>query len=94
MNKQLRIGIIGDFNPDRLSHNATNEALNHSAKALSVTTNIVWLPTQELETHYGNSKLLDFDAYVCGPGGPYKSLNGALKAIRFCREKGWPFIGT
>ncbi len=30
----------------------------------------------------------------CSPGSPYRSLDGALEAIRFAREGGVPFIGT
>ena len=38
--------------------------------------------------------LKPFDALWCAPGSPYKSMDGALRAIQFAREQGWPFIGT
>jgi len=94
MNQSLRIGIIGDFDPIRSSHNATNEALNHTAKALSVILDLVWLPTQLLEEESSEMRLKSFDGLWCSPGSPYKSMRGALKSIRFSREQGWPFIGT
>jgi hypothetical protein len=35
MNDLLRVGIIGDFDPHRRYHSATNEALRHAAYTLS-----------------------------------------------------------
>ena len=94
MNQPLKVGIIGDFDPNRRSHIATNEALSHTARALSVTVDCSWLPTQSLDDEGSEAMLKPFDALWCAPASPYKSMNGALRAIRFAREKGWPFIGT
>ena len=94
MSQLLRIGIIGDLDPSRPSHRATNEALAHAAGALSVTLEICWLPTPSLEQESGESALRQYDALWCAPGSPYKSMEGALRAIRFAREQGWPFLGT
>lgn len=89
----VRIGIIGDHEPDRPSHKATEEALEHAAKALDVAVEAEWLPTVLLEGR-GVEAVNRFDALWCAPGSPYKSLNGALEAVRFVREQGQPFIGT
>lgn len=94
MDQPLRIGIIGDLDPDHPSHIATNEALSHAAKAFSVPLDVVWLPTQPLEDGFRKMKVQSFDALWCAPGSPYKSMDGALRAIQFSREQGWPFIGT
>ena len=94
MNAPLRVGIIGDFDQHLRSHIVTNEALNHAAKALAVQVNASWLPTQSLEDEGSATTLQQFDALWCGPASPYKSMRGALQAIQFAREKGWPFLGT
>lgn len=52
MDQPLRIGIIGDFDRNRPSQMATNEALNHTAKDLSIALDIAWLPTQQLENEF------------------------------------------
>ena len=36
MDQPIRIGIIGDFDPNLRSHIATNEVLKHAAKGLCV----------------------------------------------------------
>ncbi len=93
MDQRIKIGIIGEFHPDRPSHNATNQALNHAAEALSIHLDIEWLLTQPFENDSDINNLVNFDALWCAPGGLYKSKTGTIKAIQFAREKGWPFIG-
>ena len=89
----IKIGIIGDFDPARPSHIATNDALNHSADYLKINIEIEWIPTESLENDMVKS-LRQFDGLWCAPGSPYKSMNGAINAIRFARENDYPFIGT
>jgi CTP synthase (UTP-ammonia lyase) len=94
MNQPLKVGIIGDYDPKSRFHAASNEALDHAASILSVSVGSTWLPTLSLTDRSGRATLKQFDALWCGPGSPYKSMDGALEAIRFARELGWPFIGT
>jgi CTP synthase (UTP-ammonia lyase) len=93
MSNLIRIGIIGDFDPVRPSHKATNEALNHSADYLGINLEVQWLPTKALERNTDNM-ISKFDGLWCSPGSPYESMEGALNAIQFAREKDYPFIGT
>jgi CTP synthase (UTP-ammonia lyase) len=90
---EINIGIIGEFDPEFAPHRATNEALHHSAAKLGIDVRVVWLPTVTLEQG-AESTLESFDGVWCPPGSPYRSLNGALNAIRVAREQGYPFIGT
>lgn len=94
MHRTLQIGIIGDYNPDSRYHIATVEALGHAATALSISIESSWIPTQSLENGPVEKILNPFHALWCSPGSPYKSMDGALLAIKFAREKGWPFVGT
>lgn len=94
MKKRVEIGIIGDFDPNRLSHTATVEAVDHAADRLSLNVVITWLPTLSL-LNKDNLKNLDrFDCLWASAGSPYKSMEGALRGIRKAREMGKPFIGT
>jgi CTP synthase (UTP-ammonia lyase) len=94
MNQRLKVGIIGDLDSTSRFHAACNEALDHAASNLSISVNSTWVPTPSLTDRSGIATLKQFDALWCGPGSPYKSMDGALEGIRFAREKGWPFIGT
>lgn len=90
----MRIGIIGDFNPESRYHLATHESIRHAALALAFSVEITWLPTPELEGVHATANLEPFDGLWCAPGSPYDSMQGALDGIRYAREKGKPFIGT
>ena len=93
MHQQVDIGIIGEFNPDLRYHIATNEALDHAARALSVIVKLSWISTTSLSSGSAEAKLKSFHGLCCAPGD-YERKEGALLAIQFARERRWPFIGT
>jgi CTP synthase (UTP-ammonia lyase) len=90
----VKIGIIGDFNPDSRYHRATNASIQHAAAALSLPVEITWLPTPSLEGAHLTEEMVGYDGLWCSPGSPYDSMQGALDGIRFARESGMPFVGT
>lgn len=92
MTGKVRVGIIGERDPGKPTHAATEEALLHGASALDTPVGVEWLPTGALEA--GTGVMRGFDALWCAPGSPYTSLAGALKAVRFAREHSVPLIGT
>jgi CTP synthase (UTP-ammonia lyase) len=94
MNSQVKVGVIGDFNPLSETHLATNDALKHAADFLSTGVEIEWIATPEIELNAVDTALQRFDVLWCAPGSPYKSMRGALEGIRFARESGRPFLGT
>lgn len=93
MKDTVKIGIIGDYDPKKISHKATQDALCHCGDSLSIKTEIVWLPTKDLEVQK-EFDLSTFDGFWCSPGSPYLSYTGALQGIQYAREKNHPFIGT
>jgi CTP synthase (UTP-ammonia lyase) len=52
-----------------------------------------WLPTAALEQDCALA-LAGFDGLWISLGSPYRSMRGALNAIRFGRERGLPVLGT
>ena len=94
MNQPVKVGIIGDYDPHSRYHIATDEALGHAATALDILLTPSWIPTQSLEKGTVETTLKPFHALWCAPGSPYISIDGALQAIQFAREQGWPFMGT
>ena len=94
MNPEIKVGVIGDFNPAAETHRATNDALKHAADHFARPLQVEWVPTPELERTPADTALRRFHALWCAPASPYRSLTGALAGIRFARESGWPFFGT
>ncbi len=93
MTQTLKIGIIGDFNSKKASHQLTNTALPHAADSLELPVSIEWIPTPTLEKNTAET-LQSFHALWCSPGSPYLSMDGALAAIQIARTHHIPFFGT
>jgi CTP synthase (UTP-ammonia lyase) len=90
----VRIGILGDFNPEFRSHHATNDSLQHAAAQLHVRLESQWIPTPSLLEAGAEKMLANFDGLWASPGSPYNSFEGMLKGIEFARRCDWPFLGT
>jgi CTP synthase (UTP-ammonia lyase) len=88
------IAIVGDLDPASRSHAATNAAIQHSAAALKQPVESEWLSTADVATPAGMQRLLEFQGIWIAPGSPYKSLEGALAAIRMARQRRIPLLGT
>ena len=94
MSDAVRIGILGDFNPEFRSHHATNEALQHAAAKLNLPVESAWISTPSVLEPEAQRMLESFDGIWAAPGSPYKSFDGMIKGIEFARRRDWPFLGT
>ncbi|MFI6296537.1 hypothetical protein ACIBEJ_33440 [Nonomuraea sp. NPDC050790] len=92
MDRTLRVAVIGDRDPAFAPHLATDDALGHAAAYLGVGVDVRWLATEPLETDLAEVKAAD--VLWCAPGSPYKSLRGALEALRYGRQHHIPTLGT
>ncbi len=86
-----RIGLVGDYDAGVTAHQAIPRALALAEEALGAPLAFRWLPTESIDSE---SVLAPYDALWCVPASPYRSMEGALRAIRFAREAGRPFLGT
>ncbi|WP_263316927.1 CTP synthase C-terminal region-related (seleno)protein [Montanilutibacter psychrotolerans] len=86
-----RIALVGDFNEAVLAHRAIPQALAMSAQALGITLDVRWLATDTLRA---DDDLAGFAGVWCVPASPYRSMDGALLAIRHARTRQLPFLGT
>jgi CTP synthase (UTP-ammonia lyase) len=91
--RPVPIAIIGDHDASRPTHAATDEALAHAARALGVEVAARWLPTHAL-LELPSGEFDSWAGFCVAPGSPYRSLDGALRAIRRAREGGKPLLGT
>src|SRR5881398_1719435 len=93
MKASVRIALIGEYNPEVRAHVAIPKALKLAAEALARAVEPVWVATPLLDRN-AEKELSAFDSIWCVPNSPYASMEGALRAIRFARESGRPFLGT
>jgi CTP synthase (UTP-ammonia lyase) len=93
MQDTLALAIVGEFTPSFLPHTKTEEALEHMRAALRIDIRTIWISTADLVAR-ADSNLARFDAIWIAPGSPYKTMQGALDAIRYAREARKPTLGT
>jgi len=85
------IGLIGDFDESVPAHRAIPLALRMAAEQVGRAVSFEWVPTDGISSA---DDVARFDGLWCVPASPYRSMEGALRAIRFARESGRPFLGT
>ena len=90
----IRIGILGDFNPETPAHTMINPSLQHAGCALGVEVESRWLPTPSLVGVEGERLLAGYHGLWAAPASPYQSMEGMLDGIEFARRRDWPFVGT
>lgn len=88
----LKIGIVGDYNPDYPSQQATNDALIHSSEKLGIRIKHEWIPTASIHGQMDNI-IKKYDGFWIAPGIP-ESLHGVLLIIQYSREHNIPLLGT
>ncbi len=81
------IAVVGDFSPNNSTHRFTNSALDHLGLRFE------WVPTETIEAEPA-VQLAAYRGLWIAPASPYRSMDGALSAIRYARERGVPLVGT
>jgi CTP synthase (UTP-ammonia lyase) len=73
------------------AHRAIPRAIDLASRASGLSASYDWLAT---DTVVDDTGLAAFDALWLVPASPYRSMDGALRAITFARTQGLPFLGT
>ena len=66
----------------------------HSEPAVGRAIQSRWVPTPDLERNGAEHELAGDDGVWISSGSPYRSMAGALGAIRYARTSGRPLYGT
>jgi CTP synthase (UTP-ammonia lyase) len=93
MTNGITVGIVGDYDETFPPHPRTSAAVQHAARALGLTVDARWVPTAECDGD-ASRRLAGCHGVWTSPGSPYKSMTGALEAIRVCRTGGVPLLAT
>jgi CTP synthase len=95
----VRIGIVGKYfgTGDFMlsdSYLSVIEAVKHAAWSANRKPEIDWLNAQQYERDPASVKELDrYDAVIVPGGFGARGVEGKMVAIRYCRERGIPFLG-
>lgn len=91
MRHKITIGLVGDYDETVTAHRAIPLALDLAATLLGAEVTFAWVPTEKIADA---ARVSGFDGIWCVPASPYRSMDGALTAIRHARENAIPFLGT
>ena len=83
------IALVGDRSPAVRAHARIPALLDVLRNDEDL--DVYWIPTPDAEDP---AALDGFDGIWLVPGSPYRSLEGALTAVRTARTGGLPFLGT
>ena len=83
----MTIAVVGDWNRANGTHVATNAALEHAGGGFE------WVPSEACDGD-ASVRLEGYARVFVAPASPYRSMEGALGAIRYARERGVPLVGT
>jgi CTP synthase (UTP-ammonia lyase) len=81
------VGVVGDFDAQNPTHRLTSDALEHLRLSFE------WVPTDQVPEQ-AERRLRGYAGLWIAPASPYRSMDGALAAIRYARERGVPLVGT
>jgi CTP synthase (UTP-ammonia lyase) len=89
----VRIGLVGDFDPEVTAHRAIEKSFSLAVQPETSSAEPIWLSTERIVSR-DKGPLEGFAGFWCVPASPYRNTEGALWAIQFAREHNVPFLGT
>ncbi|WP_180157474.1 CTP synthase [Acinetobacter sp. YH12045] len=89
----VRVAMVGKYVELPDAYKSVNEALLHAGIQNRVKVQIDYVNAEELESQDVNDVLKDADAILVPGGFGERGTEGKMKAIRFSRENGVPFLG-
>lgn len=91
--KQLEIALVGKYVELPDAYLSVRESLIHAGVHHQAGINIRWLHSQDVEGPAGVEMLAGVDGVVVPGGFGERGLEGKLKAARYARENGVPYLG-
>jgi CTP synthase len=88
----VRIAMVGKYVDLTESYKSLTEALTHAGIHTESKVEIEYLDSEEIEAN-GTAALQGYDAILVPGGFGKRGVEGKIKAIRYAREQGIPYLG-
>jgi CTP synthase (UTP-ammonia lyase) len=92
-----RVALVGDRSPHVRAHQRIPAVLDALREHDGLIIDAYWVATDDAEhddAHDDGGSLPGFDGIWVLPGSPYRSMEGALTAVRHAREGQIPYLGS
>src|SRR5436190_20183044 len=90
---EVDVAFVGKYVDLQDSYKSLNEALKHAGIHTSSKVNIHYFDSEELEKNAGLGGLEKMDAILVPGGFGKRGTEGKMRAIRYARENGIPYLG-
>jgi CTP synthase len=91
--RAVRIGLIGKYVQLPDAYLSVVESLKHAGFFHGTEVEVVWLASDDLETANLDVALGDLGGILVPGGFGVRGIEGKIRAVRFAREHGVPFLG-
>jgi CTP synthase len=90
---EVDVAFVGKYVDLQDSYKSLNEALRHAGIHTSSKVNIHYVDSEDLEKNAGLGGLEKMDAILVPGGFGKRGTEGKIRAIRYARENGVPYLG-
>jgi CTP synthase len=93
-NKSCKIAVVGKYTGNGDAYKSIAEGLIHAGIPNDSRVEIVWIESDLLEGTADPAKLLGgVDGLIVAPGFGERGIEGKIRAVKYARENGLPFLG-
>jgi CTP synthase len=89
----VRIGMVGKYTQLSDAYLSVNEALGHGGFHSDARVEIRWVDAEGLDDEEAERQLEECDGILIPGGFGVRGVEGKIRAARFARERGVPFLG-
>ncbi len=90
---EVEIAVVGKYISLKDSYKSIYEALTHGGIANDVRVNIRMIESEDVEKKHAHNLLRNVSGVLVPGGFGSRGIEGKIKAIKYAREKGIPFLG-
>ena len=89
----LKVAIVGKYTQLEDAYKSVSEALTHAGMANRVKVKVCWVDAEAFDSKPAEPFLEGFDAILVPGGFGERGTEGMIKAAKFSREHGVPYLG-
>ncbi len=91
--RQVKVGLIGKYVELQDSYKSILEALIHAGAENEAEVEVISIHSEHISENNLKQKMDGLDGIIVAPGFGERGIEGKVKAVRYARENGIPFLG-
>lgn len=91
--RTVRVALAGKYANLRDAYASIDKSIEHCSANLGVRIDLDWMDTTEINEQNVEEYLGDRDAVIVPGGFGTRGVEGKISCVKYCREKGVPYLG-